>query len=393
MALRPFKMPGSDYTPRNDRKLSVPSGVSSPMLGAFSTPSIARLHALGMKQSLVSENVLKSATLAQLKLLQDEVVTWVGRRQAAPLLRLCFDNVTKRVEVSAVGRHLPASSIQAAWQLASVHEDVSGGGGREGGDAQVYWPQFITFLGLRSPEGEELMFESSDDMAELHLSDWETKLNEEHVYSILYLDSREDMGDLLTQAEREQILAEFDEVDTAHSGVVTTQQLSQWCLKRTEQRIAALDQKDLQAKGNGAGQRMAEERVRLIREEGRRDLDQLMQTDIDDDGTVELHEFFRVRLQHMLVARGALPAPSSVGAREVSEIGDASDAGDTTPRSEFCPRCGKQLLGPFCTGCGLARGTSPSASPRTGSDSPPDRSPRTKTPKKKVVRKKTKGIE
>lgn len=49
-----------------------------------------------MKQTLCSENVLKSATLAQLKLLQEDVVNWVARRQAEPLLRLKFDNVTKR---------------------------------------------------------------------------------------------------------------------------------------------------------------------------------------------------------------------------------------------------------------------------------------------------------
>ena len=37
----------------------------------------------GIKQQLCSENVLKSATLAQLKLLQEDVVNWVARRQVA----------------------------------------------------------------------------------------------------------------------------------------------------------------------------------------------------------------------------------------------------------------------------------------------------------------------
>ncbi len=60
-----------------------------------------------------------------------------------PLLRMRFDNVVKRVPVSAVGKHLPAASfqvcvcvcvcvfifstalaiIQAAWQLAHVHDE------------------------------------------------------------------------------------------------------------------------------------------------------------------------------------------------------------------------------------------------------------------------------
>ncbi len=45
----------------------------------FSTPSIQRLMDWGMKQTLCSENVLKSATLAQLKLLQEDVLNWVAR--------------------------------------------------------------------------------------------------------------------------------------------------------------------------------------------------------------------------------------------------------------------------------------------------------------------------
>ncbi len=47
--------------------------------------------------------------------------------------------------------------------------------------------------------------------------------SEDQVYSILYLDAREEMANQLTEAERKQILDEFDEIDTSRTGVVTAQ--------------------------------------------------------------------------------------------------------------------------------------------------------------------------
>ncbi len=75
---------------------------------------------------------------------------------------------------------------------------------------------------------------------------------------------------------------------------------------------------------------------------------------------MELHEFFRVRAQQVLSARGvAIPAKqprvSTVtprGDHAASAVAAAAD----TELAAFCPNCGKAFLSMFCTGCGTARG-------------------------------------
>lgn len=51
-------------------------------------------------------------------------------------------------------------------------------------------------------------------MPEPHLANWEERLHEDEVYVMLYLDSREELADQLTEAERQQILSEFDAIDS-----------------------------------------------------------------------------------------------------------------------------------------------------------------------------------
>lgn len=262
---------------------------------------------------------------------KDDVVNWVARRQAEPLLRLKFDNTTKRVPVSAVGRHITASAFQSAMGLSGVHDE------------------FIQFLGVRAENGDEILFETSEDLPEPHLPNWEEVWREDQTYTILYVDSREEMGKLLTEAERQQIVDEFDEIDGMQkdrAGIVTPQDIQTWCANKVRAQVAALreEREKLESKGD-AGKRAADERERLIREKAKQDLGMMLQTDVDEDGSIELHEFFRTRTQQILAARGALPAVVKPGAG-VSTLSGPSD---------FCPNCGKQYISAFCTGCGTPR--------------------------------------
>jgi hypothetical protein len=287
--------------------------------------------------------VLKSATLAQLRLLQEDVVNWVARRQGEPLLRLRFDNVTKRVGVAAVGLHLPQSSFHAAWGLPPQHDE------------------FIEFTGLRSPEGEEIPFEELDENGEAMLVNWEEKLREDNVYSLLYLDSREELADLLTAEERQQILNEFDAIDVHQAGSVTTQEVQTYAEQRLKRELEKLQPELAELRGKGdAGKRAAEDKERLVRERSQTEAEQLMQSDIDEDGTVELHEYFRSRSQQLLTARG-VGAPNRRKASAVMSPRSPSDlkpprAADDKSEAAFCPNCGKAFISAFCTGCGTSRG-------------------------------------
>lgn len=106
---------------------------------------------------------------------------------------------------------------------------------------------------------------------------------------------------------------------------------------------------DLRAKG-GAGAKAADEKERLMREAGEQEREQLLQVDVDGDGTVELHEFMRVRAFHVLNARGAA-LPSK---RRNSVPAIASKPAEEEPPL-FCSRCGRQFISSFCTGCGSPR--------------------------------------
>ncbi len=290
--------------------------------------------------------MLKSATLAQLRLLQEDVVNWVARRQGEPLLRLRFDNVTKRVGVAAVGLHLPQSSFHAAWGLPPQHDE------------------FIEFTGLRSPEGEEIPFEEVEEGGEAMLVNWEEKLREDNVYSLLYLDSREELADMLTVEENQQILHEFDAIDVHQTGSVTTQEVQTFSERRLREEMERLKPElaELSAKGE-AGRRAAEEKQRLARERAGAEAEQLLASDIDEDGTVELHEYFRSRAQQLLAARGvAAPnrrkASSVLSPRSPNELLKAQRPSE---EAAFCPNCGKAFISAFCTGCGTSRGDGASA--------------------------------
>lgn len=97
----------------------------------------------------------------------------------------------------------------------------------------------------------------------------------------------------------------------------------------------------------------------MIREKGSHELAIMLQTDVDEDGTIELHEFFRTRTQQILAARGALPAQVKPVVVASGTGGAASSKADAPPAdsgpSDFCPNCGKKYISAFCTGCGTPR--------------------------------------
>ena len=339
-----------NYKPSVDRMSSSTSlimrlGVKMDDLPTTS-PSVLRLMDLGMKQDLVSKNVLNSATLAQLKLLQEEVVNFIARRQAEPVLRLRFDNVVKRIAVPAVGKNIPQASFQAALQLPGEHDE------------------FVEIIGLRAQDGEELLFEEGDD-EELMLFDWEEHIVENDPYTLLYIDKREEMVDELNDEERAQILTEFDAIDSDQKGTVSLDEINVYADRRLVQELIQRDSEleDLRSKG-AAGIKAAKEQERLIRLRGDQYKNRLLDSDIDGDGTVELHEFFRVRAQQLLAKRGVLiPQRKKSTLSELimvksSASDELSDEEDNIVESEpFCPGCGKELLpaSTFCTKCGRQR--------------------------------------
>lgn len=299
--------------------------------------------------------------MAQLKLLQEDVTRWMARRQSEPVLLLRFDNVTKRVGVPAVGRHLPQTSFQAALELPSYHDD------------------FIEVIGLRSPDGEEIFFEEGDG-GELMLFDWEQAIIEDNIYTVLYEDSREDAGELLTEEERGRIVAAFDAIDVKNAGVVSLEDIEAYADSLMVKELIAQDSvlEELRAKG-ASGAKAAAEQERLLRQRAAKEKELLLQTDVDGDGTVELHEYFRVRAQHYLAKRGVqvkTRAPKSF--KVIARNDDDADNNSDEEFEEHCD-CGKKLLpnSLFCTHCGAKRQGPVSAAHIGG-----------KPKKKKVVRKK-----
>jgi hypothetical protein len=88
------------------------------------------------------------------------------------------------------------------------------------------------------------------------------------------------------------------------------------------------------------------EKERLLKEKTDSELELLLQCDIDEDGTIELHEFFRVRSQQILAKRGVTVQKSGLNLN-LDQVLEAEEE----PK---CAKCQKKLLpgAPFCTGCG-----------------------------------------
>ena len=112
----------------------------------------------------------------------------------------------------------------------------------------------------------------------------------------------------------------------------------------------------LRKKGD-QGRKAAAEQERLIRARGAEKKKLLRETDIDGDGTVELHEFFRVRCQQLLTERGieVQGRPHSLSVMPLPGSEDDHDEfyrdEDDDKDEQHCGKCGKQLIpgSLFCT--------------------------------------------
>ena len=118
--------------------------------------------------------------------------------------------VKKTLEVEAIDGIINGRSIQIAWNLSPEQEF------------------HVTFVGLRAPNGEEIPFETSEEVPWPHIPFWEEVIFPDEVYEILYEDDRDVDVDNLTDAEVAKLEKDFDEMDVLKQGFLSKEGLTRY---------------------------------------------------------------------------------------------------------------------------------------------------------------------
>lgn len=145
--------------------------------------------------------------------------------------------VKKTLEVEAIDGIINGRSIQIAWNLSPEQEF------------------HVTFVGLRAPNGEEIPFETSEEVPWPHIPFWEEVIFPDEVYEILYEDDRDVDVDNLTDAEVAKLEKEFDEMDVLKHGFLSREGLTRFftdqCDRQLRDREGTIDR--IMAPGGAAG--------------------------------------------------------------------------------------------------------------------------------------------
>jgi len=127
--------------------------------------------------------------------------------------------VKKTLEVEAIDGIINGRSIQIAWNLSPEQEF------------------HVTFVGLRAPNGEEIPFETSEEVPWPHIPFWEEVIFPDEVYEILYEDDRDVDVDQLTDAEVAKLEKEFDDMDVLKQGYLSKEGLTRYFTDQYERHM------------------------------------------------------------------------------------------------------------------------------------------------------------
>lgn len=210
--------------------------------------------------------------------------------------------VRKSLEVEAIDGIINGRSIQSAWNLSPEQE------------------LHVTFMGLRAPNGDEIPFETSDEVPWLHIPFWEEVIFPGEEYEILYEDDRDVDVDNLTDEEIANLEKEFDGMDVYKAGVLTREGLSIFFRRQHEKwqrdregSLSRIMQSDL-SKSRKARVGKTLKSDDATDEHIRDQVDHIMAMDVVGSGKIELHEYARSVAPDILVMRSrAATTPGGKG--------------------------------------------------------------------------------
>ena len=215
--------------------------------------------------------------------------------------------VRKTLEVEAIDGIINGRSIQSAWNLSPEQEF------------------HVTFMGLRAPNGDEIPFETSEEVPWLHIPFWEEVIFPDEVYEILYEDDRDVDVDSLTDDEVAALEKEFDAMDVYKQGYLTREGLTVYFKRQHEkfmrEREGSLDRimkSDLsQSRKARVGKTM---RMDPVADDHIKDqVDHILSMDVVGSGKIELHEYARCVAPDIIMMRQKKGSRASNRSKRLSQ--------------------------------------------------------------------------
>lgn len=201
--------------------------------------------------------------------------------------------VKKTLEVEAVDGIINGRSIQSAWNLSPEQE------------------LHLSFVGLRAPNGEEIPFETSEEVPWPHIPFWEEVIFPHEVYEILYEDDRDVDVDNLTDAEIASLEKQFDDMDMLKQGFLTRDGLKKYFTEQYFQLQRDREGSLEKIMSSGTLSRNRKPKVGTPvkmdaagEEYVRNQVEHTMQMDVTGSGRVELHEYARGVAPDIVMKRG-----------------------------------------------------------------------------------------